>query len=78
MKALADDLLDGAEAISAFTGWSKRRVFYLLEGGALPGFKVGNRWHARRTTLTAHIAKLEQDAADRATLVRSEPKHPAA
>jgi excisionase family DNA binding protein len=60
---LADDLLDGADEISRFTGWSKRRVFYLLEKGQLPGFKVGNKWCARRSTLTEHIQKLERGEA---------------
>lgn len=60
---LADDLLDGADEISRFTGWSKRRVFYLLEQGQLPGFKVGSKWCARRSTLTDHIARLERGEA---------------
>lgn len=60
---LADDLLDGAEEISRFTGWSKRRVFYLLEQGQLPGFKVGSKWCARRSTLTDHITRLERGEA---------------
>jgi excisionase family DNA binding protein len=60
---LADDLLDGADEIARFTGWSKRRVFYLLEQKQLPAFKVGNKWCARRSTLTEHIQKLERGEA---------------
>jgi excisionase family DNA binding protein len=57
---LADDLLDGADEIARFTGWSKRRVFYLLERKQIPAFKVGNKWCARGSTLTEYIAKLER------------------
>jgi len=60
---LADDLLDGADEIARFTGWSKRRVFYLLEKGQLPAFKVGNKWCARRSALVQHIERLERGEA---------------
>jgi hypothetical protein len=66
MTPLADDLLDGAGEIAAFLGWPKRRVFYALERGQIPGFKIGNKWHARRSTLTAHIARLEQNTEEAA------------
>jgi hypothetical protein len=33
----------------------------LLERQLLPGFKVGNKWCARKSTLTNFIAQLEQD-----------------
>ena len=56
---LADDLLEGAAAIATFAGVSTRRVFYLAETKKLPVFKIGNRWCARKSTLVAHIAKLE-------------------
>jgi hypothetical protein len=60
MKPLADDLLNGAEEIAIFLGWPTRRVFYLLERGRIPGFKIGAKWHARRSTLITHIARLEE------------------
>ncbi len=61
---LADDLLEGVEAISKFLGWKPRRVYYLLEHGHLPGFKVGDtRWCARKSTLISHIARLENPEA---------------
>jgi hypothetical protein len=66
MTSLADDLLDGADEIAAFLGWPKRRVFYALERRRIPGFKIGNKWHARRSTLTAHIARLEQNTEEAA------------
>lgn len=57
---LADDLLTGVEAIAAFTGLTKREIYHLAPKGKLPVFKVGDRkWCARRSTLKAHIEKLE-------------------
>jgi hypothetical protein len=58
-EALSEDLLDGAERIAEYTGWTTRRVFYLLEKGLIPGFKVGNRWTTRKSRLRQHIEKLE-------------------
>jgi hypothetical protein len=57
--ALSDDLLDGAERIAEYTGWPRRRVFYLLEKGLIPAFKIGNRWTARKSRLRQHIEELE-------------------
>ena len=57
---LADDLLTGVEQIAAFTGLTKREVYHLAPKGKLPVFKVGDRkWCARKSTLKAHIEKLE-------------------
>lgn len=57
---LADDLLTGVGAIAAFTGLTKREVYHLAPKGKLPVFKVGDRkWCARKSTLKAHIEKLE-------------------
>ena len=57
---LAEDLLDGVEAISKFTGLPRRRVYYLAENGLLPLFKIGARkWQGRKSTLREHIRKLE-------------------
>jgi hypothetical protein len=56
---LSEDLLDGADEIAVFTGWPVRRVFYLLEKKLIPGFKVGNRWTARKSRLRQHIQDLE-------------------
>ena len=58
-EALSGDLLDGAERIAEFTGWPTRRVFYLLEKGLIPAFKIGNRWTARKSRLRRHIENLE-------------------
>jgi excisionase family DNA binding protein len=59
---LSEDLLDGADEIAEFTGWSRRRVFYLLEKGLIPAFKVGKRWTARKSRLKRHFEKLEGPA----------------
>jgi hypothetical protein len=59
---LADDLLVGADAIAGFTGWSRRRVFYLIEQGQLPHFKVGGRLHAKKSSILAWIAELESQS----------------
>jgi excisionase family DNA binding protein len=58
--ALADDLLDGVTAIAAFTGFTERKIYHLAEKGQLPLFKLGERkWCARKSTLRAHIERLE-------------------
>jgi hypothetical protein len=61
-EALSEDLLDGAERIAEYTGWPTRRVFYLLEKGLIPAFKMGNRWIARKSRLRRHIEDLEEAA----------------
>lgn len=58
-ESLSEDLLDGAEEIARFLGWPRRRVFYLLEKKLIPGFKVGNRWTARKSRLQRHFDELE-------------------
>jgi len=63
---LADDLLDGVEAISKFTGLPPRRIYYLAERNLLPLFKIGDRkWQGRKSTLRQHIANLESDRSER-------------
>jgi hypothetical protein len=68
-QPLHDDLMIGAEAIAKFTGQSERRVFHMLAEGQLPGFKLGNKWAARRSRLQQHIiereAAAEREAAER-------------
>ena len=59
---LADDRLSGAQEIAEFLGESLRRTFYLLEKSQIPAFKLGGRWCARKSTLLAHIEKLEAEA----------------
>ena len=56
---LSDDLIESANSIAAFLNIPTRRAFYLLERGYLPAFKIGARWTARKSTLVAHIKRLE-------------------
>jgi hypothetical protein len=56
---LADDLMIGAKPIAAFLGLPVRQVFYMMENGQLPAFKIGSKWGARKSTLADHIASLE-------------------
>ena len=58
---LADDLLIGASSIAEFTGWKRRRVFYLIEKGGLPYFKIGGVVHARKSTLLRWISRMEEE-----------------
>ena len=50
-----EDILWGAEAIAAVIRVTQRRAFYLLENGALPAKKVGQRWVASRRKLLEAI-----------------------
>ena len=59
VEALSDDLLDGMPSIARFYGCSERRGYYLAENKLIPTFKVGDEWCARKSTLKAHIEKLE-------------------
>jgi excisionase family DNA binding protein len=60
VENLADDLLDGVPAIAAFLGLPQRRIYDLVEKKKIPAFKMGGgRWSARKSTLCAHIEKLE-------------------
>ncbi len=61
---LADDLLEGADAIATFMGWNRRRVYYAAERNLIPIFRVGNRLSARKSTLRRHIGDLEQAQRD--------------
>jgi hypothetical protein len=64
-QPLSDDLMIGVKPIAEFTGQSERRIFYMLSSGQLPGFKLGNKWAARKSTLERHIAERERMAAER-------------
>jgi hypothetical protein len=61
--SLADDLLRGAEDIAEFLFGSKgerRRVYWLIERGQLPVFKLGETWFARKSSLISAIEAREQ------------------
>ncbi len=55
------DFLDGADAIAAFLGTSRRRAFYLLQKRLIPAAKVGDRWTARKSKLIQHHERLEAE-----------------
>jgi hypothetical protein len=56
---LAGDLLSGVQVIAEFTGWPERRVYYLAEKKLIPLFKIGDRWHGRKSTLRRHLDSCE-------------------
>jgi hypothetical protein len=55
------DLIWGCTAIAKEIERTPRQTFYLLESGALPARKIGNRWVAERGKL--HALFLKDDAA---------------
>lgn len=54
----AEDLLDGAKDYEEFTGFPRRRCYYLLETGQLPGGKMGSRWIGSKTVVREYLARL--------------------
>ncbi len=60
MTDLSDDLISGVVNIAAFMGKPVRQTYYLLEKKLIPGFKLGNRWNARKSTLLKRIVDLEE------------------
>jgi hypothetical protein len=58
----AVDTIEGAAAIAAFLGKTERQTNYLLEKKQLPAFKIGHRWHMRRSTFAAYVTRLEASA----------------
>lgn len=58
--ALADDLLEGADAIAAYLGWTPRRVYHVAEKRGLPIHKVtGIGLVARKSALRATFEQLD-------------------
>jgi hypothetical protein len=66
-----DDLLVGADAIGAFLYPSlspserQRRAYHLLENRRVPGFKMLNKWHARKRKLRECYAEREAGGAQK-------------
>jgi len=48
---LADDLLAGAAAASAYCGLTQRVIYHLTETGALPVKRIGRRLYYRKSEL---------------------------
>lgn len=64
VSTIADDLLEGADAIAAFLfgdSGDKRKVYHLVQSGALPSFRMGNTVCARKSTLLAWIKRQEEE-----------------
>jgi hypothetical protein len=58
---VASDLLNGTREISVFLGKSERQVEHLLQAGHLPmAFKLGDKWHLRRSTFLRHLQERER------------------
>lgn len=49
--ALADDLLDGAQAAADHLGLSRRQVYAMIKSGSLPHIQKGRKLFFRRSTL---------------------------
>ena len=60
----ADDLLDGVRAIAAFTGFSRRRCFYLLQKGLLPAGKIGARWLGSKRAIRERLSRIAAEDND--------------
>ena len=56
---LANDLLKGADEIAEWSGIDRRAIYYAISKGRLPTFRLGSNVFARKSTLTAWIAKQE-------------------
>ncbi len=67
-EPIQDDLLDGADAFVEFTGFRKRRVFYLLEKGLLPAGKLGGKWIGSKAAVRRALTRIAsgQPAGDEA------------
>jgi hypothetical protein len=52
-------MIEGVAAIAAYVGKTERQTHWLVEKKQLPAFKIGNRWHMRKSTYAAFIERLE-------------------
>ena len=61
--SVADDLLEGAEAIAAELGWSRRRVYYAVEqGSGWPIWHEGGVITSTRSALRSYLSARAQEA----------------
>ena len=61
--SLADDLLDGAEDFVRFTGFKRRRIYYLVETGLLPAGKLGNKLIGSKRAVREALTKVSSGQA---------------
>lgn len=59
-ETLADDLLEGADAIGAFLGWTQRQVYHRAAQRQFPHSKTGNVLLARKSTLLKWLTDQEE------------------
>ena len=50
---IADDLLNGADAASRYTGLPRRQIYHLVEKGYLRPVRMGRRMFFRKSDLEA-------------------------
>lgn len=62
MTNRSGDLLYGSRAIAAHLGIRKGTAIHLIRAGLIPWFALGGVACARRSTLAAHFAALEDEA----------------
>jgi hypothetical protein len=63
-QSMADDTLAGVVAIAAYIGKTERQTYHLLETCQLPAaFKLGDRWHLRKSAYRRRIEQLETEGA---------------
>jgi len=66
LDGMDPDLLRGAEAIGRWIGRTRKAVYHMAAAGKLPVFPWGGILYARKSTLRAQAARLEQQAIDAA------------
>jgi hypothetical protein len=67
------ELLTGVPEIAAALDKDQHTTRALLEAGLLPGFFLGGRWYARRSTLAAYFGELEKQQLLRGAIARTRP-----
>jgi hypothetical protein len=63
--ALADDLLEGADAIAEFICGDRkkrRKIYHLIETKQIPAFHLGGKVCARKSAIMAAITEKERRA----------------
>jgi hypothetical protein len=73
---LADDILEGADAIAEFLFGSKeerRRIYYLAETSKLPLFRLGAVLCARKSVLLNYITSQENRVLAAFAAINNEP-----
>lgn len=58
-NSLSADLLVGAKAIAAFSGFPDRTIYHLCAKNRFPHFRAGDLLCSRKSTILAWIAKQE-------------------